>query len=382
MDQRLTRNQVPIETTWKLEDIFPSREAFLIELNALTKSAKELALRQGKLFVSASSLLSNLEDYFDFSARLWRLTAYVSLKQAADSSDPENQADAARADAANAQMEATLSFFEDELMDLDDSHLHALIQEVPELEEYQPYFRKLFNKKPFRLHPEAEKTIKALAEVLEAPYTIYSRSKLADMQFESVKDSDGNTVPMSFTLYENSYASTRDTVLRRNAYDSFTKTLDQYKNTFASVYAAEVNKTVAVAKLRGYKTATDYLLQQQQVSETMYDNQLDIIYQELAPHMQKFAELKRLALGLDTITYADLLAPIDTTSPQTTFEESKQALLDALKIMGPEYHAIIEEGLTNRWVDYSDNVGKSTGGFCESPYGVHSYILMTWTGDI
>lgn len=382
MDQRLQRNQVPTEKTWNLVDLFQTRDDFLAELDDLLKMADQLANEKGKLLTNGPSLFHALEEYFDFSARLWRLSAYVSLKQSADSSDPENQADAARVDAASAQIETTLSFFEDEFMDLDEERLNALERETTELAEYRPYFTKLFALKPYRLHPEAEKTIKALSEVLDAPYTIYARSKLADMQFLPVKDGNGKTLPMSFTLYENSYASTQDTELRRKAYDSFTKTLDAYKNTFASVYAAEVAKTVAIAKLRGYRTATEYLLQRQQVSETMYNHQLDIIYKELAPHMQRYAELKRQALGLDRMTYADLLAPIDSTGPQTTFEESKAAILEALKIMGPEYHAIIEEGLNSRWVDYGDNIGKSTGGFCSSPYGIHSYILMTWTGDI
>lgn len=382
MDQRLKRNQVLIEKTWNLVDLFPTRDAFLVELKALIEKTSELASAKGKLAASGPSLLLALENYFDFSARLWRLSTYVSLKQSADSSDPENQADSARVDAAYAQIDTTLSFFEDELMNLDEEKLNALMKDAVDLKEYRPYFRRLFALKPYRLHPEAEKTIKALSEVLEAPYTIYARSKLADMQFLPVKDGSGKTVPMSFTLYENSYASTRDATLRRNAYDSFTQTLDAYKNTFASVYAAEVAKTVAIAKLRGYKTATEYLLQRQLVSEEMYNNQLDIIYKELAPHMQRYAELKRQALGLKKMTYADLLAPIDTSNPQMTFEDSKQAILEALKIMGPEYHSIIEEGLNNRWVDYGDNVGKSTGGFCSSPYGTHSYILMTWTGDI
>jgi oligoendopeptidase F len=34
--------------------------------------------------------------------------------------------------------------------------------------------------------------------------------------------------------------------------------------------------------------------------------------------------------------------------------------------------------LFERWVDRSDNVGKSSGAFCSSPFGIHPYILVTW----
>jgi oligoendopeptidase F len=42
----------------------------------------------------------------------------------------------------------------------------------------------------------------------------------------------------------------------------------------------------------------------------------------------------------------------------------------------------MEQALSQRWIDYADNVGKSTGAFCASPYGEHSYILITWGGNM
>ena len=43
----------------------------------------------------------------------------------------------------------------------------------------------------------------------------------------------------------------------------------------------------------------------------MYNNQLDIIYKELAPHMRRFADLKKKVLGLDQMLFCDLHAPLD-----------------------------------------------------------------------
>jgi oligoendopeptidase F len=51
-------------------------------------------------------------------------------------------------------------------------------------------------------------------------------------------------------------------------------------------------------------------------------------------------------------------------------------------VLGPEYSEIIDQGLSNRWVDRADNIGKRTGAFCSSVYGVHPYISMTWTGSM
>lgn len=382
MNKRPTRDQVPIESTWNLTDLFPSHDAFKKEQKDILQAAESLTVWKGKLTESGDRLFSALEAFFALKARLIRLTTYAELEESADSIAAQNQVDASEALAVQAAAEATLSFFEQELLDLDADALHLFIEQAPALGEYRPYLERLLTFKPHRLNPETEKTLKALSEVLNAPYTIYNRGKLADMAFAPAEDSSGDLQPVSFALYEGKYESSPDTVLRRNAYDSFTKTLDAYKHTFAAVYGTEVKKAVTLAKLRGYPSATAMFLHEQQVTETIYNNQLDRITAGLAPHMRRYAKLKQNALGLDAVTFADLKAPLDTYSPQTTYEESKAAILDALKIMGPDYHAIIEKGLSERWVDYADNIGKSTGGFCTSPYGAHSYILLTWTGDI
>ncbi|GMA64646.1 hypothetical protein GCM10025859_50860 [Alicyclobacillus fastidiosus] len=97
--------------------------------------------------------------------------------------------------------------------------------------------------------------------------------------------------------------------------------------------------------------------------------------------MRRLARLRKRLFGLDTMLYCDLKIPLDPTfNPSTSIESATQMILDALAVMGPEYVANIRTGLTNRWVDYADNVGKSTGAFCSSPYGAHPYILITW-GD-
>lgn len=212
---------------------------------------------------------------------------------------------------------------------------------------------------------------------------IYERSKSSDMSFSPVKDGNGNELPMSAALHEEKYELSEDTALRRNSYQSYTQTLNQYKHTFAANYATEVTKQVTMARLRGYDSVTKMLLQPQEVTEVMYHNQLDVIQQELAPHMRRYAKLKKEKLGLEEMRYSDLKSPLDPDyNPTTSYEEAKTTILNALEVMGPEYHEIMEKGLTERWVDLSDNIGKSTGAFCSSPYGAHPYILLTWADSM
>lgn len=60
--------------------------------------------------------------------------------------------------------------------------------------------------------------------------------------------------------------------------------------------------------------------------------------------------------------------------------KEKLKCLKSLAFLGEEYNAIIEEAFNNRWIDWAQNKGKSTGGFCALAYGTNSYILLSWNG--
>ena len=97
--------------------------------------------------------------------------------------------------------------------------------------------------------------------------------------------------------------------------------------------------------------------------------------------MRRYAELIGRVHHLDKITYADLKLPLDPHfSPEVKLEDAKDYVLKGLSVMGEEYGNMLKDALENRWVDFAQNLGKSTGGFCASPYGSHSYILLNWNG--
>ena len=66
--------------------------------------------------------------------------------------------------------------------------------------------------------------------------------------------------------------------------------------------------------------------------------------------------------------------------PRITIEESKKYVREALSVLGEEYVDLIMSSYEERWVDFAQNIGKSTGGFCATPYGKHAFILLSWTG--
>jgi oligoendopeptidase F len=383
IEKRPVRSEVPADLTWNLDDLFLSDLEWEAALEEIEADVKEFADFKGNLHTSAKSLLECLTAQEELTKKLVKVRTYASLKQSADGTDPVNQANSAKVAAIGTQALAALSFISSEILEFEDGKVAEFLQEEPGLEPFKKSLVELLETKKHKLSPETEEVLAALGEVHAAPYNIYGMAKLADMQFSSIQDEEGNELPVSFALFESRYEFSPDTDIRRKAYDSFVSTLKQYKNTIAAAYATEVKKQVTLAKLRNYESVTDMLLEPQQVTKEMYNNQIDIIYKELAPHMRRFAQLKKKVLGLDKMKFCDLKAPFDPEfDPSITYEEARDLITDSLKVMGPDYTAMIEKGFEERWVDLADNVGKSTGAFCSSPYGSHPYILITWADNM
>ncbi|MFZ7804593.1 oligoendopeptidase F [Bacillus thuringiensis] len=379
IENRLVRAEVPNELKWDLSDLYKSNDEWHTTLNILENDIQKLDAFKGRLHTNSTTLLNCLLLEEELLMKLTKLYSYANLKESTDRTNPVIQANSSKISALWTKVHTALSFIHNEILSFDEGTIEKYLTEETKLEPFRKSLLEILKKRQHTLSPETEEALAALGEVHSSPYKIYGMTKLADMDFTSIQDEQGNELPVSFALFESKYEFSPSAYIRRKAYSSFVSTLKRYKNTVATTYATEVKKQVTLSRLRKYESVTHMLLEPQKVPLEMYNNQLDIIYKELAPHMRRFADLKKKALGLDQMLFCDLHAPLDPEfNPTITYEEAATLIQDSLKVLGDEYSSIIEKGFKERWVDLADNVGKSTGAFCSSPYGSHPYILITW----
>ncbi|SCN10687.1 oligoendopeptidase F [Bacillus wiedmannii] len=379
IEKRHIRTEVPTELTWDLSDLFESDKDWETALRVLTDDIKKLDAFKGQLHTSPTTLLHCLLLEEELLMKLTKLYSYANLKESTDRTNPVIQANSSKIAALWTKVHTALSFIHNEILSFDEGTIEKYLHEETKLEPFRKSLLDILQKRQHTLSPETEEALAALGEVHNSPYKIYGMTKLADMDFTSIQDEQGNELPVSFALFESKYEFSPSADIRRKAYSSFVSTLKRYKNTVATTYATEVKKQVTLSRLRKFESVTHMLLEPQKVPLEMYNNQLNIIYKELAPHMRRFADLKKKVLGLDQMLFCDLHAPLDPEfNPTITYKEADKLIQDSLKVLGDEYSSIIQKGFKERWVDLADNVGKSTGAFCSSPYGSHPYILITW----
>ncbi len=372
----LERKEVDENLTWDLTSIFKTEEDF----EQAVKKAEELSIElereyKGKLKDSSAvnSCLDKLRTLYELS-NVTEFYSYFSIS--VDQSNIENQTRQMKLSNISSRIQSRISFIKSEIMELDE---YVILKAIEKSNENTNYLKNIMRSKQHSLHPEVEKALSSLSNTLNAPFEIYNRAKLVDMDFGTFIVDD-KEYPLSFGLFEGEWEYENDTKLRHAAFEAFSKKLREYNHTIAATYQTHVQKNKTMATLRGFDSVFDYLLFDHKVDQELYNRQIDLIMEHLAPHMRKFAKLLQKIHGLDEMTFSDLKLEVDPEfEPKITVEESREYVEGALSVLGDDYLDLVKRAYDERWVDFVQNKGKSTGAFSYSPYGSHPFVLISWT---
>lgn len=371
------RHEIDVQLTWDTQLIFPDNQAYKEALVSYKEQAEHFERTYKGNLINLETIIAALKDYEKLSILVSKLSHYAFLPLEVDKMNTELASLSNDFSLTVAYTGPKLSFLETELGLLDQELLEAVMTDQP---QWKAYIENIIRQKPHQLHPLQEELLANFAPTLNQPYNSYGVTKFEDMTFENF-EANGETLGNSYVLFENDYEISHDTEIRRRSAAGFYSTLKKYKNTTATTYLSHIKNEQIEARLRGFDNTIDFLLHRQNVSRDLFDRQIDIIMKELAPHMRRYVKLVAKAHGLDKITHADLKISLPSEFNQRiTPEESKQFLIDCLGILGEDYVKMIEQSFDERWIDFAQNEGKATGGFCATLYDGPSYILLSWTG--
>ncbi|MDP3305814.1 MAG: oligoendopeptidase F [Erysipelotrichaceae bacterium] len=372
----IARSEVNVLDTWDLNPLFQNDEEFEVALGKVSQMAVDLEDTYKDRLDQPETINACLDQLKVLMEKAYRVATYASLYVSEDQTNSANVQRQMKVGNAMSVFGSKVSFISSQISQVEPEVL-TLAKEQNEGNAH--YLEDILREKPYMLHPEVERMLSALQPVLSSPYQIYNRAKLADMNFGTFM-AKGEEHPLSFVLFENEWEFETDTETRRAAFEAFSKKLGEYQHTISAAYQTQVQKEKILASLRGFESVIDSLLFEQEVDQCLYNRQISVIMERLAPHMRKYAKLLQRIHKLDKMTFADLKLTVDPDfEPEITIEQSKEYILEGLSVLGSEYSEMIKRAYNERWIDFVQNIGKSTGAFCSSPYGVHPFILISWT---
>ncbi|MGI6560937.1 MAG: oligoendopeptidase F [Saccharofermentanales bacterium] len=376
------RSEIPEEQTWDVSAIFENEADYNNARNNLQDST-ELFVKeyQGKIKTANESgfLLAAIADFEQLIIQLNNIGTYTYLNFSVDMRNDQLGKQMQEFQLIAAEIEASIAFFITEMAETDSQVIEQAIEST---EKYKHFLADQLAYQKYLLEPQTEKVLATLEPSLGLPYTIYETAKAQDMHFPNF-EANGKSYPLSYVLFETKYSSDPNTAVRRNAFKAFSDTLSNYHNINADTLIANFVQKETMAKLRGFENATEAALIKQKSTRELYDRQIDLIMNELAPHMRRYAKLLQETYELEEMHFADLLLPLDHDySPEVSIKDSEKYISDAMQIMGQEYHDLVMASYPERWTDFAQNMGKSTGGFCTMAPAAHPYILLNWSGKL
>ena len=375
-----SRKEIPEELTWDLSHIYATEEDMSRDAERMEQLAQEIVEKYKGHLDTPEQIEACVTAYRQVYELMTLTGSYCDLAVSVDYYDNYNQERNGKISRLTAKLQSLLSFVRSEIMEQEEE---VIKKAIAVSDGNKHFLQNVLRDKAHRLHPEAERVVSALSQsIYGTPYEVYNIAKLADMKFDNFVV-DGKEYPLGYTLFEDDYEYEPDTRVRRAAFDAFSKKIREYENVTATAYNANVQTEKVLSTLRGFDSVYDYLLFDQKVSRELYDRQINLITEKLAPHMRKYAKLIQKVHGLDKMTFADLKLPVDPDyAPSVTIEGSREYIEKGLSILGEEYVQMVRTAYEERWVDFAQNKGKSTGGFCASPYGKNSFILLTWNNKM
>ncbi|MDF2961523.1 MAG: oligopeptidase PepB [Paenibacillus sp.] len=373
MNQVLKRNDVPVEQSWKLEDLFANQQAWDKEYLEVKEALQKVSAFHGKLKDPATiKQCFELED--SISLHMERLYVYANMKHHEDTAEPTYQALSDKAKKLSVESSEALSFISPEILSLTDEELNKLVNH-PELEFYKRTLEEMIREKQHILSKSEEALLAQVGNLSQAPGTIFSMLNNADLKFPKVKNEQGEEVELTHGRYIQ-FLESRNREVRKNAFQAMYATYAKNKNTIGATLAANITKNIFYSKVRKYPSALEMSLYGDNIDKEVYTNLIDTIHESL-PLMHRYMELRKKLLKVDELHMYDLFAPlVDEYKMEITYEQAKETVKESLKPLGQDYLNILQEGFNNRWIDVYENEGKRNGAYSWGAYGTHPYVLL------
>ncbi|MDI3341288.1 MAG: oligoendopeptidase F [Sphaerobacter sp.] len=376
---QLTRDAVPESERWDLTHLFPSVEAWEAERQALEATLPAIEAYRGTLRQSPQQLLAALSLADQIDERLDRLFAYAMLERDEDTRNTGAIQRYERVMALAVAVGRATAWIAPELLTLSDEELRGFVAAEPGLAPFRRLIERTIRQRPHVRSAEVEEVLAETAEIAQAPSNVFTFFDNADIRFGSIIDSDGTPVEVTKARYLQ-LLERRDRRVRREAYEVLHAPYQTHRNTLGALLTASNQRDAFFARVRRYNSALEAALKPEAIPLEVYTNLIATVRRYL-PLLHRYVGLRKRRLGLDAVHMYDLYVPlVEMPERRVSYAEARDTVLAAFAPLGPSYVEAAAEGLTSRWVDVHETVGKRSGGYNLGVYGVHPYVLLNW-GD-
>lgn len=373
----MKRSEISDEYKWSVKDLYSSDELWNNDYEKALKSTLEKSSFEGCVMDSADTLADALSESEKDDYITERLYVYAFMRYYEDTSDGTYQQMSGKAQMLAVKMSEKYSFLVPEIMAADDDKV-ARFLDSDKIKPYRHLLCDMLAKKEHTCSQKEEKLLAMASQMADSPSDIFSKFNNADVKFGKVHDEHGDEKELTSAGFS-VFMESRNRNVRKEAFYALYRQYKSYINTLAASYYGNVKQAVFFANARNYESTLQMYLSGSFIPESVYTNLIDTVNNNL-DKMHDYVSLRKKTLGVDELHFYDIYAPLTSDyTVKVSYENAKETVLDALKILGDDYVSQVKKGYESGWVDVYENDGKRSGAFSWGAYGTHPYIFLNYT---
>ena len=373
----MDRNEIQEQYKWDLTKIYKNIEEFNKEYEEISKQIEDFSKYESIMGTNAHNFYETLNNYFEISRMIEKLSVYTHLLFDENTGDNNNQALSAKVSNLYDKFVKISYFTTPTILKKEYSEIEKYYKEEPKLKEYEILLKNEYRYKEHTLSDIEEKLLSSITKMLNNNYETYELLKDSDLTFGNIHDEEGNLVELTCSNYGVYIESTNRNV-RKEAFLTLYKTYKQFINTFATTLYGNIKENITISRIKKYNSTIEWCLYPDEVDISIYDNLIKTINNNL-DILFKYYDLKKELLNLDELHLYDIYTPIvENYTKKYPFEEAKETVFNALSVLGSDYLKTLKEGIQERWIDVYPTKNKRTGGYSSGCYDTNPYILLNY----
>ncbi|MEI8124860.1 MAG: oligoendopeptidase F [Parachlamydiaceae bacterium] len=376
------RSKVAKDDRWNVEALYPSLKEWEQEyknISGRTSAPRwpDLVKYKGKLGSNAKTLKAALDAICDTSRKLTKLYTYAHLRHDEEITDDQHKTNYNRILSALQDFAQETSWFEPELLAIEDKPLDKLINS-PLLADYKFHIEKLIRIKKHMLPSEEEKLLAMAAKALQAPHQAFSALNDADFKFGQVQDGKGKEHELTHGSYA-IYLRDKDRKLRENSFKTLQGKYKSYENTLSELLSGEVKGYIFNARARHYTSSLDAALFPKNIDTAVYHSLIRAVNDNLKI-LHKYVALRAKVMKIPSLHLYDMYVPLTpSVEIRMPYKEAEEIIIESVAPLGAPYQNLLKKGLKDqRWVDRYENKNKRSGAYSSGCYDSMPYILMNY----
>ena len=380
MNKLPTRQQVSVSDKWDVESLYSSDQAWERDFDQATANLSQITKFKNKIN-TAARLKSSLEVYFDWLRQIEKIYVYAHLKLDEDTTNANYQDFHTRAKNLHVKFMEQASFLQPEIIKLGPAKIkNWLADDSTGLKSYRKTLLDLIDEAKHLLSDREMELLAGASSFGHAPATIFSVFSDADLKFPTINNDKGQPETLTASNFI-TFMQSNQRPVRHQAYEAMYQTIGQYQNTLAATLQASIQRTTWYARNLKFTSNRAYRLFDARVPEAVYDNLIQTVHANLNS-LHDYTQLRKTKLGVDQLYFYDNYCPLAEFDKKFSFDEAKSLIIEALKPMGEDYLAILQQAFDDGWIDKFENANKRSGAYSSGCYDSKPFILLNFKGNL